>query len=229
MNSESWITVRHINGDEECFDYVENLSAKDLKDLLNEPDPTVSIEIINGSDVLKDNFLFDKDTRYVLDLLKSRSLYSYHQELYDLLYDKTVQVVETEIYYCYSVEYCNGVLTLRIRTIRCEYTDIIYHREFYYKEGYSRLNFDRYCGESGIVIHKFEEFGNSFEPEIRNFMDELIKKCKFEEEKRDYKMNILFNMPDDRDEIINSMSINAQNNYVDYFESDAGSDYDYYP
>lgn len=227
MNSEPWITVKQMNGDKECFNYVENFSIKDLKQLLDDSNPNVSMEIINGSDVLKDNFLFDQNTRYVLDLLKTRSLYSYHQELYDLLYDKTIEVTEREIYYCYLVEYCDGMFTLKMKSIRNDNTDrtIVYHREFYYRQDRPYLDFDRYHGEYGLIVDRFEEFGNSFEIELREFMDEIIRKCKSEEDKRGSNLIITFKMPDDRDEIIDCMDITIGNNYVDNFESDEEYDY----
>ena len=227
MNSEPWITVKQMNGDKECFNYVENFSIKDLKHLLDDSNPNVSIEIINGSDVLKDNFLFDQNTRYVLDLLKSRSLYSYHQELYDLLYNKTIEVTEREIYYCYSVEYCYGMIIIKMKSIYNENTDrnVVYHREFYYRQDRPYLDFDRYYGEYGIIINRFEEFGNSFELELTEFMDEIIRKCKSEEDKNGSNLIITFKMPYYRDEIIDCMDISIGDNYDDNFESDEEYDY----
>lgn len=233
---DSWIIIRQINGDEEHFDYVENLNAKDLKELLDDKNPNISIELIHDSEVLKDDFSFDQDTKYILDLLKTRSLYSYHQELYDLLYDKSIEVTERETYYFYSVEYYNGMLILRISSNRngIENGNIaVCHREFYYGQGYTYLNFDRYYGEFGILVNKFEEFGDSFDQETRNFMDEVIEKCIKEEEKRGYHIRISFNMPDNRDEIINSMNIYICNDIVDYDSnygvSDGESDYYLHP
>jgi hypothetical protein len=234
MSSESWITVRHINGDVKCFDYVKSLSAKDLTCLLDDQNPNVSIEIINDSDVLKDDFVFDKNTQYILTLVKTRSLYSYHQELYDILYDKLIEVTKREIYYCYSVEYYGGTLTLRIRSIKSDdrNRNIVYHREFYYRQGRTYLDFDRYNGEYGIIINKLEEFSNSFDIETRKFMDEIIRKCKSEEDKRDCYLLISFNMPDNRDEIIHSMDINICNGIYDYDSNLGDSDedlFDYHP
>ena len=234
-STNSWITVRHINGDEDYFDHYDNFIVKDLKELLDDKNPNVFIEIIHGSEVLKDDFLFNQDTKYVLDLLKTRSLYSYHRELYDHLCDKSVEVTERETYYFYSVEYYGDMLILKVKTVSQDDEDrnIVYHREFYYGQGYAYLNFDRYHGEYGILIDRFEEFGNSFDSEFREFLDEMIKKCKREEEKRGYHIRISFDMPKDKDEIINSMNFYVCNDFVDYDsnygDSDGESDYYLHP
>jgi hypothetical protein len=56
-----------------------------------------------------------------------------------------------------------------MKSIHNENTDrnVVYHREFYYRQDRPYLDFDRYYGEYGIIINKFEEFGNSFELELR--------------------------------------------------------------
>lgn len=234
-NSNTWITVRQINGDEMYFDYIENLNVKNLINLLGDQNPNVSIKIINNLNVLKNDFIFDQNTKYNLDMVKKISLYSYHQKLYDLLYDKSIEVTESEIYYCYAVEYCRDMLTLKIKSFKYDDNDrhIVYHREFYYCKESTYLYFDRYHGEYGIIVDKFEEFGNSFDSEIRNFMDEVIRECSNEEKERDCNLKISFNMPDNRDEIINSMNIYVFNEFIDYDsnygDSDNESDYSHHP
>ena len=224
---EAWITVYQINGDKKYFNFVRNFNAIELKELLDDKNPNETIEIINGTEIIKNNFVFDQNICHTLTMLKTRSLYSYHQDLYDILYSKTIEVTESENYYCYCVEYYHNMLTLKIKSFHqgddIDDINIVYHREFYYRQGYRYLNFDRYDGEFGIIIDKFEEFGESFDDETRDFMDELIKKCKFEEEKRGYHIRILFDMPESKDKIIDNMHIYVCNNFVDYsYDSDYG-------
>jgi hypothetical protein len=56
-------------------------------------------------------------------------------------------------------------------------------------------------------------------------MDEIIRKCKSEEDKSGSNLIITFKMPYDRDEIIDCMDISIGDNYVDNFESDEEYDH----
>ena len=185
-----WITVNSIDGHKNTTYPVPipELSVGFLKEKLNEMDPDTDndINLLNGLVMMDNETIFDQDTKYVLTLVKIKSFSWYQKQTSRIFCNKTFYVNDIE-FSCWHVYYYDGELKI-LFFADVEFEDdygFNLSQDFYYKKGDRGMRFDPYYNDNDNegFNDTFTEFAESFDLDTKDFLDDLLEKCKYEAEK----------------------------------------------